>query len=61
MESDKFDLVVVTEGFRNSLEQEDDVLMDFYLLAFREILKFVIFCLPTIRNIYLKYLTGSFS
>lgn len=41
MASDKFDLVVVTEKFKDSLEAEDDVLMDFYLLAFREILKLV--------------------
>lgn len=41
MESEKFDLVVVTERFKNSIERDDDVLMDFYLQAFREILKFV--------------------
>lgn len=44
MECEKFDVVLVTEIFKNSLEQEDDVLMDYYLLAFREILKFVILC-----------------
>lgn len=43
MESEKFDLVLVTERFKNALNEEDDVMMDFYLLAFREILKFVFF------------------
>jgi len=40
MEDEKFDLKLVTERFKGSLEKEDDVLMDLYLLAFREILKF---------------------
>jgi hypothetical protein len=39
MENEKFDLVLVTERFKSAIEVEDDVLMDFYLLAFREILK----------------------
>lgn len=38
--SEKFDLVVVAEKFSKSLESsDDDVLMDLYLEAFREILK----------------------
>jgi len=40
MEDEKFDLKLVAERFKSSLEKEDDVLMDLYLLAFREILKF---------------------
>lgn len=37
---EKFDLVYVAEKFSKSLEStDDDVLMDFYLEAFREILK----------------------
>lgn len=50
MESEKFDLVLVTETFKNSIENEDDVLMDFYLQAFREILKFVFNILPLPRK-----------
>lgn len=42
MENEKFDLVFVTEKFKNAVAVEDDVLMDFYLQAFREILKYVI-------------------
>lgn len=38
MEAEKFDLIVVTDLFKSSLK-DDDVLMDSYLLAFREILK----------------------
>ena len=41
MESEKFDLALVADRFKSSLEQDDDVLMDTYLQAFREILKFV--------------------
>lgn len=41
MEDEKFDLKLVTERFKCALEKEDDVLMDLYLLAFKEILKFV--------------------
>lgn len=41
MESEKFDLVLVTERFKSSIELEDDVKLDLYLLSFREILKFV--------------------
>jgi hypothetical protein len=43
MESEKFDLSLVAERFKNALNQDDDVFMDFYLEAFREILKFVYF------------------
>jgi hypothetical protein len=39
MEGEKFDLVFVAERFKSSLDGETDVLMDFYLEAFREILK----------------------
>lgn len=45
MESEKFDLVFVTEKFKESLEHEEDVLLEFYLQAFREILKFVLILL----------------
>lgn len=48
MECEKFDLVFVTEKFRSALHDgdDDDVLLDLYLEAFREILKFVfIVCL----------------
>lgn len=45
MDCEKFDLVYVAEKFKTSLEQEDDVLLDFYLEAFREILKYVFFLL----------------
>lgn len=38
METEKFDLVFVTEKFKSSLNDED-ILMDCYLEAFREILK----------------------
>lgn len=38
MEGEKFDLIVVTDLFKSSLK-DDDVFMDAYLLAFREILK----------------------
>lgn len=44
MDDGKFDLTLVAERFKNSLNQDDDVLMDFYLEAFREILKFVYLC-----------------
>lgn len=47
MDSEKFDLVYVTETFKSSIVKEDDVLMDSYLLAFREILKFVFPCSVT--------------
>ncbi|CRK86173.1 CLUMA_CG000230, isoform A [Clunio marinus] len=40
MDSNKFDLLFVAEKFKNSLNHEDDVLINFYLEAFREILKF---------------------
>lgn len=39
MENEKFDLILVTERFKKAIEVEEDVLMDSYLLAFREILK----------------------
>lgn len=42
MEAEKFDLLLVTEKFKSSLELDDDVLMDLYLQAFHEILKFVL-------------------
>lgn len=42
MECEKFDLVFVTERFRSALIDDDDVLLDLYLEAFREILKFVV-------------------
>lgn len=45
MEDEKFDLLLVSERFKNALEQEDDVLIDYYLLAFREIMKLVFFVL----------------
>lgn len=39
-ESDKFDIVFVSEQFESSIKlTEDDVLLDSYLKAFREILK----------------------
>lgn len=42
MEDEKFDLKFVAERFSSSLSKDgEDVLMDFYLEAFREILKFV--------------------
>lgn len=44
MECEKFDLVFVTERFKTALVEggdDDDVLLDLYLEAFREILKFV--------------------
>lgn len=44
MECEKFDLVFVTEKFKGALVQngdDGDVLLDLYLEAFREILKFV--------------------
>lgn len=41
MDYDKFDLVLVTNKFKSSIEGDDDVLLDLYLEAFREILKFV--------------------
>lgn len=44
METEKFDLVFVTEKFKGSLDNED-IFMDFYLQAFREILKFVLILL----------------
>ncbi|CAO1305974.1 unnamed protein product [Diamesa hyperborea] len=43
MSSEKFDLLVVTEHFQSALdknEENSDIVLDFYLLAFREILKF---------------------
>lgn len=45
MEDEKFDLLLVSERFRSALEQGDDVLIDYYLLAFREIMKLVFLCL----------------
>lgn len=42
MECEKFDLVFVTERFKSALTDDDDVLLDLYLEAFREILKFVV-------------------
>lgn len=44
MSSEKFDLLVVTEHFQSALdknEENSDIELDFYLLAFREILKYV--------------------
>lgn len=47
MECEKFDLVYVTERFKSALQDgdDDDVLLDLYLEAFREILKFVLISL----------------
>jgi hypothetical protein len=40
MEADLFDITVCIERFKNASKgSEDDVDMDFYLQAFREILK----------------------
>lgn len=41
MECEKFDLVFVTERFKSALKSgdDDDVVLDLYLEAFREILK----------------------
>lgn len=40
MGEEKFDLVTVTERFQRAIENEaDDVILNFYLLAFHEILK----------------------
>lgn len=47
MSSEKFDLLVVTEHFHSALdknEENTDIVLDFYLLAFREILKYVECC-----------------
>lgn len=47
MSSEKFDLLVVTEHFQSALdknEENSDIVLDFYLLAFREILKYVECC-----------------
>lgn len=42
MELEKFDLLFVTEKFQRSIEGNDeDVKIDLYLQAFREILKYV--------------------
>lgn len=41
MDSGKFDLIFVTDRFKSALESEDDISIEFYLQAFREILKFV--------------------
>lgn len=55
MESGKFDLIFVTERFKSALESEDDILIEFYLQAFREILKFVYkFFKDNFYNLFLK-------
>ena len=41
MDSGMFDLIFVTDRFKSALESEDDISIEFYLQAFREILKFV--------------------
>lgn len=60
METEKFDLVLVTEKFKGASEFEDDILMDFYLQAFREILKYVFGVNFNEFNLIRKNLSGSF-